>query len=220
MTTSVKYQYTFIAGAFTDTEIVMNNFVLDLHFFIETDSEVDRTVAFDRMDFFINQIVSNATFVNSLDTVTVNRLSDAELKLLLVHEHGPTDQIILLTLVSKLIAITAERISIVEAELSSLNDKKVKGYNIRYLYHPFENENDNLIGNNKADWWNSEALKFQNTSVSNSQIHKFDKTATWKDLNLHWEEDEDADGEFDIKFSPTTTTDNIVMLNKNDKEEG
>lgn len=176
--TSVKYSFNFLAGCYLDEQIVFNNYHLTLHLYVNTYSDMDQEIGFARLDTFVAEFVDNSIFIdesidilpNQFDTIPIITLSDP----------GPTDHVVLITLLTKLNAILNEKIIIYEGELSS-----TRGQGVKYIY-ALDNTDEELISSDSKKWWNDDSLKLNN----NDDIYDFSKYHNWKDLDLLWEDEQ------------------------------
>lgn len=205
--TSVKYDYNFLAGIYVDGELHFNSYTLNLHLYIRTLSQVDQQIAFNRMDHAIHEITTDSVFVDESDTDTIEKLTGVDINVITIPDPGPIDQILHMVLISKLNAITEDKIGIFESELSSS-----RGGWIRYVHYSSEElkeiEDGEMISNDPRKWWNDKTPRFVPLGETTDL---FKQSNTWRDLDLHWEEEDDFEGETLINFTPEKPT-NIVTI--------
>jgi len=184
--TSIKYDFSFLAGFFTDGEMQLNNYNLHLHLYINTESDIDQQTAFDRMNLMMYDIVDNCIFIEETDCEINMQLGEAGIRVLTIPAPGPIDQIIQVALVDKLNKITEDKLHIFESELSSL-----RGGYVKYMYFsPEEHDSEmELISSDARKWWNSSSPRF-NSSNETKEIVNFMPTL-WKTLELEWENEID-----------------------------
>ena len=181
--TSVKYDYSFLAGFINaDNNVELNNYTLTFNLYI-TDEHSDYQLAFDRMDYFVNNIIDNSIFVNEGDVETIDRLTKAEFNVLTIPDPGPIDQMVQLVLITKFNNITEDIIQIFESELSSF-----KGGYIKYMYYVNEVEDSGLLNDNPRKWWNDSSPRAISID-DNSDIVNFKDVVRWSDLDLGSEEE-------------------------------
>jgi len=203
--TSVKYDYNFLAGIFTDDNLIFNSYNLSLHLYINTESIEDQQIAFNRMDFIIYNIITNSVFVIDDDIKTIKKYKKAEIPILTVSEPGPIDQIILITIVNKLNMVTENVLKIFESEISS----SVGGY-VKYMYYSNDEIDDDeaLVSTDISKWWNDSNPRFIDIN-ENSTICKFNQLSNWQEHGLNWNTDSEI---LDTKNS------NIININFSDNE--
>ena len=215
--TSIKYDYNFLAMTHSDEGLRANSYSLTLHLIIKTLSAIDQQMAFSRMDFVLNEVVSDCIFVDENDTETIEQFKDLNLKVLTVPDPGSIDQIVHIVIVNKLNAITEDKINIFESEMSS-----AIGHYVRYMYYTnSEVEDDVLVSKDSKKWWNDKYTRFSSI-VDTSKIADFNQTSSWHDLDMHWEADEVNNDNTVITFSPEGSTKqptNVVTITDFDKEK-
>lgn len=188
--TSVKYEYNFLAGFYNDDELQFNNYILNLHLYINTEDDEDQQIAFRRMDFLIHDVVEKSVFVVETDTDTIRKFDRAGIGVLTINEPGPIDQIIQVTLVNKLNAIVDGKLKIFESELSSC-----RGGYVKYMYYITDElaENFNLISKNSRKWWNDNYPRV--TPIEElKDVCNLKNSVSWSDFDLQWDES-DGTGE-------------------------
>jgi hypothetical protein len=207
--TSIKYKYLFLAGLIVDDELKFNSYKLLLNLHVNTTSEVDQHIAFERMNFVIQHIFENGVFVDERDLASLSRLNAAGIRVITINEPGPIDQMVQITIVSKLNAITEGTLTIFESAFSSYC-----GGHIDYMYYVCDkvDEEPELISADPNKWWNDSYPRFTQKPEP-SEICDINDTVTWADLDLQWEEDYDADNDMEIVFtSEPKKTSNIVNM--------
>jgi len=199
--TSIKYDFNFLAGFYENEEINFNKYNLKLQLYVNTESNYDQQIAFNRMDFVIHDFMTNAVFVEETDIDTIAKLLKADIKVVTVDEPGPIDQILGITLVEKLRLIVEDVLVIFESELES-----VVGGGVKYIYYPPEEKlpkDQQIISTSAEKWWNSPNPRFTN------KLEIDFKQLTWKDFSLEWEEEVEEEPE----VKTTTKKDsNIVTM--------
>jgi len=208
--TSVKYDYNFLAGYFKDDSIEFNSYNLLLHLYLTDQSELDNQIAFRRMDLIIHDIVDNCVFVNEDDIARIDELNSIGMRILTVSEPGPIDQIVQITLVDKLNAVTEGHLKIFESEIASL-----RGGFVKYIY--YSNDQDELeyalVSADPTKWWNDLHPRFTPIDMS-AKVFNFKHLMSWKELDLQWEEDNIADI---LPEDPDRKPANIITLVHPDK---
>lgn len=192
MNVRIQQSFSFLAGVFDSTEgLLMNEYSLTLDFITNTVNSVEQNIAFDRVNYFIDNIVSNAVFVCDTDSDTGKHLHSAGIRVITLPEE-PYDQIVGLALYAKLNAIMEQRMFITDCEISSRN-----GRHVSYMHAaeesigPFE-----LPG-----WWNDSGLTFCNKKLlaRDKKVVKLVKSEdSWRNFNLDWEAGAEEPGESNV----------------------
>jgi len=199
--TGIKYDYSFIAGFYrSDQGLVMNEYKFKFDLTVEANSPEEQNTAFNRMDFFIQEVVENSIFVSKDEEDVIEAFDMIGMDLLILDSTLASDQIVLLTITDKLNAITDDAITIFESSICSR-----KGGYVEYIYWtktPGIKE-DSLISKDKKHWWNNPTIKYMDSENDEADIKK---ELTWKAVNLEWPVT-------DIKEDKeSNNTDNIVTL--------
>ena len=192
MNVRIQQSFSFLAGVFDPTEgLLMNEYSLTLDLITNTVDSVEQNIAFDRVNYFIDNIVSNAVFVRDTDSDTGKHLHSAGIRVITLPEE-PYDQIVGLALYAKLNAIMEQRMFITDCEISSRN-----GRHVSYMHAaeesigPFE-----LPG-----WWNDSGLTFCNKKLlaRDKKVVKLVKSEdSWRNFNLDWEAGAEEPGESNV----------------------
>jgi len=182
--TGLKYRYNFLAMMHGSDRLYCNNYELKLYLTVNTDSEFDQDIAFNRMDFFIQEIISNAVFVHEDEPELLERYMNLGIPAIAIQEPGTIDHMILMTLVTKLNAICEDAVIIYNGEMSS-----VLGQGVEYVYFV---DGEEIVLSDQADkWWNDTGPTFISkdclTTPEEQTVHDFEPKITWKDYDLVWE---------------------------------
>ncbi len=152
--------------------IYPNNYNVTLKLLTNTENTIDQNIAFDRLQFFIKEIVHNSIFINKnnklfelLSTITPHKIIELP--------EEANDHTIGLALFTKLTSIMNEKLLILELDASG-SDNDNLSYNID-IEHDFSEFSD-------CNWCYSEDL-------STVDSFEFNRKLTWDDLDLLWDED-------------------------------
>lgn len=179
MNVRLQYPFTLTAGVFYDGQLRMNNYTGRLWLITNTDLADNHNVALERIKYFLYHELENTIFINQDNAEKCQLLIQAGLNITTLPGE-PIDQLIGIMLYYKLNAITEERMSVLETELSS-----VLGDGMIYMHSEHENINSVVA----PLWWNS-------CDPVHSQLPKQDNILTinaWRELDLHWPERTDLD---------------------------
>jgi len=182
--TGIKYDFNFLAGIYLDNELLLNNFTMNLYIDVESKNPEEQSIAFNRIDFIMQEIIENGIFVVEEDKETIELYDAIGLKVLTLDKAGSHDQIILMTITDKLNAITENALTIYKSTLSS----KKGGY-IEYIYWTSVQKSSDspLISNDPAKWWNDKTL--QCTGIHNADDTDIQKEITWATIKMDWPND-------------------------------
>jgi len=171
--TSIKYDYNFLAGYFDNDKLIFNNYNLLLHLYI-TDADTNYQLAFERMDYIIYEIIDNGIFVHENDTKNIEKLKTVNCNYITISDPGPIDQMIQITLTTKLNAVTTDMVNILESELNSL-----RGGQVQYLYYMSEDDVDEKINmQDPQKWWNDSSPRCSPLDET-TDICNFKDNITW-----------------------------------------
>jgi hypothetical protein len=190
MNVRLQHSYSFLAAAYLPMHgVIFNEYHLSLNMVTNTTSSIEQNIAFDRVCYYVDELLNNSVFVQSSETEACRLLNTAGLKIITLPE-VPYDQIIGLALFTKLNAIMEGRLVITDSDIFS-----ARGKNVIYLHSsdeatgPFEN----------SGWWNTPDLSHCDKVIPTENrkiVRLVTKEPTWRHLNLDWEagyEPEDSD---------------------------
>ena len=179
MNVRLKYDMPFTAGVYYDGALRMNNYSLRLWMTTNSENPADQNVSFERIKYFVYSQIDSTIFIN-------NKLEDqcqqfAQTGLNITTMPGePVDQLIGIMLYYKLNAITEDRMTVVETELSS-----TFGENMTYLHSDFENTS----GYVQPDWWTTPDLTHSDFEPADSdKIVSIAQSTAWRDIDLSWDD--------------------------------
>ena len=173
----------FFAGIHLEHKFVINAYSLSLSMLIETESTDEHVIALNRMDHFINNVLSNSVFVNQKDLRVIEKYYNAGIDVCFLPD-DPYDQVLGLVLLRKLNAIMEDRLKITDMTItSSLNE------NIRFPIVAEAAENTNYL---RGDyWWNKSNTTINNESVLTQEtdnIIRLFGDNVWASLDLDWKQ--------------------------------
>jgi hypothetical protein len=166
-------------------------------------------VAFERIKFFVNEVLDSGVFIFKDDVEQCKLLSNAGVKIITLPDE-PVDQIIGIMLYCKLNAICEDRMIVGEVEISSAH-----GGDVTYIH-----SDDEPVGPyDQEGWWNESNLVHYHRAITETEnIMSLSSAAAWRDLNLQWPDDDiEPDNS---KIEPDDTGNTIVFVNfKKDETE-
>jgi len=176
---NVRLQYTmqFTAGVYYENQLRMNNYTLTVYMITNSHDADDHDVSFERIKYFIYNQMDSTIFVNEKEQAQCQHFVDAGLDVTTL-PGDPVDQLIGIMLYYKLNAISEDRMTILETEVSSQ-----VGSNMVYIHGEHEN-----IGNIVfPDWWKtSDLVHCDHGLISADKIVSLNRSVTWRDLEMSW----------------------------------
>jgi len=177
MNVRLKYDVTFTAGVYYDGALRMNNYSLRLWMTTNSENPTDQNTSFERIKYFLYTQIDSTIFINSTLEDKCQQFAQAGLNITTM-PGDPVDQLVGIMLYYKLNAITEDRMTIVETELSS-----TYGENMTYLHSEFEN----TLGYKQPDWWTTADLTHSDfVPVESDKIVSIAQSTAWRDIDLAW----------------------------------
>lgn len=191
----------FTAGIYFDGMLRMNRYNIRLWMMTTTTDSESHNVAFDRMKFFIGESLDSGVFINGSNTEQCKLLANAGVKIITLPDE-PVDQLIGIMLYCKLNAICEDRMIIGEVEISS-----ELGGSVTYMH----GDEESIGPYDQKGWWHDSSLLYYNSKITETEnIVSIGSVASWRDLDLHWPEDNDID---------ETNTGNTIVFGNFGKDE-
>lgn len=158
------------AGIFViENRMHPNTYYCDIEMITATDNSYYQNIAFERVTFFINEILNNSLFIHKMNP-KLKELSKLSQNVVLLPEE-PYDQIIGFSLFNKLNAIMEQNIFVNNIKISSEDGGKI-------AYTIDEMDELTIFDTSKRSWWHKSDLSTcKNTTL---QI-------TWEMINLEWD---------------------------------
>ena len=205
----LKNDYDFLTGIHINGGLYFNKYRLVLDLYTNTDTPQDQNIAFDRINYFLQEIIQRSIFASNYETVAIERYKAAGIPVLTVPQPGPYDQIVQAIIVTKLNAILEDTLVITEAEISS-----VAGGFVTYMWTDDDGDEIHELVNDEVDemWWTAPEPRFVSLPVPDEddedEADEKKKAETlvelsWETLDLHWyEEATDPEPDVEIVFTP------------------
>lgn len=184
MITRIERDVFLVAGIHFDDDYFINTYDLTLSMLVETDIPKEHTIAMERLDFFIKNVVTNSVFVNEENHDAIEKYMDAGMTITTLPGE-PFDQIVAMAILLKLNTIMENRIKITDIVIGSL-----LGEGIRYPIVAETAENADIMLGDK--WWYSNDLETTNQNIflfepENNIVKLFDDSI-WAEHNLSWKD--------------------------------
>jgi hypothetical protein len=201
---NVKLGYTmhFTAGVWWDNHLIMSNYTATFKLITVTPDVRDSNVALERLRYLLSEVLTDAVFVNQIETDQIKKLKAAGIETILMPEE-PVDQIVGMMLYSKANAIMEGRVAVRSVLLSSnVGDEVIYEHDLNESLAPFD----------KTGWWNNSTPYCENTTgkKSKDQVFLIASQKPWRDLDLDW---------FDLQVE--SDEENVLVFTdfKNDKDK-
>jgi len=180
MNVRLQYPIEFTAGFYFDNMLWMNNYQVRLWMMTTTPDPENNNIAFERIKFFVNEVLDSGVFISKDNEEQCKLLLAAGVKIITLPDE-PVDQIVGIMLYCKLNAICEDQMIIGEVEISSTH-----GGDVVYIH-----SNDEPVGPYEQDgWWNkSNLIHYHHTITETENIMSLSSATTWRDLSLQWTED-------------------------------
>lgn len=188
----MKCEYTFLAGAHLGGELRFGQYNFKIDFYVESENPNDHNTATDRLDYFIQDVVTDSVFVVEDDISTISAYSKAGIPVLTVPAPGPVDPMVQAVIVTKMNTMLEDVMVITEAELRSNI-----GGNIVYVWGLDDDEDgvhDIVNDTDETNWWATPDPRFvsypQDVDIEEYE-KKYPNPANWAALNMQWDEDKE-----------------------------
>lgn len=178
MNTQIEREFDFQACVYFQNNFLINSYWFDLVMEVNTESIHEQNVAMERLKYLIHDLFDNSIFVSVNDSNTIQKYTNAGLKVCVIPEE-PFDQIISLVILLKTNAICENKIKVTDISLiSKLSDKVKFIENIETAQNAIKNDG----------WWNDPSPNLCIKSPNKKEkIVKLIKNE-WSDLGLSWTE--------------------------------
>jgi len=184
MNVRLKYDMLFTAGVYYNNNLRMNNYSLRLWMTTNSEDPTDQNISFERIKYFVYTQMDSTIFINSSSEETCEQLVQAGLNITTM-PGDPVDQLVGIMLYHKLNAITEDRMTIVETELSS-----TFGENMTYLHSDFETTS----GYVQPDWWTTPDLLHSEFEPEDAgKVVSIAPSTAWRDIELAWPDEPGTD---------------------------
>lgn len=177
MNVRLKHLIEFTAGVFFDGMLKMGNYHITLHLITVSLDPEEHNVAFERMKFFIEEVMGSAILISADDRDRCTALAKTGARIITLPEE-PVDQVVGIMLHSKLNAIMEGRMDLVEIEIAS-----EIGGNMVYMHH----DDESMGPFEQAGWWREPDLSHCHKDFMEEEyVARLTRNAVWRDLGLNW----------------------------------
>ena len=177
MTAKIQRSFDFLAGVHFGSEFYSNLYEFDAYLNVETESIEEQNIALERIKYFLDYCLQHCIFVRETDTKTIDKLTDADLRVCTLPE-DPYDQIIGIMLMQKLNAIAEGRLVITDISITSRLSDGVT------CFHTLE---DNIGPFKVGGWWDDNSPILTDVKLKNKKVIKITKkNFEWTEFDLEW----------------------------------
>lgn len=179
MTARIQRDFQFIAGVHIDNELYLNSYDVEVNFVVESESILEQNIALDRVKYFFLEKLDNAILIHQTSTDVIEKFIDTGMKILLLPEE-PYDQIVGIMLLTKINAITENRLVVTDIVITSRMSDGVS-----YMHSLEENVGPFIT----KGWWNESGPNTNTRILKNKtkKVVKLTKTiSSWEDISLGW----------------------------------
>jgi len=194
----IKYDYDFMAGMHLSEGLLFNRYRLDIEFITASESAIEHNIAFERINFLLQDVVQRSIFVAKSETDVIRKYSEAGIPVLTVPDPGPYDQVVQAVIINKINNIMESALVVGESTLSSI----IGGF-VTYIFDPDDEDEDinNLVNSEDDDeWYATTEPRFISIGAAN-RMAVDENTYSWEDLDLGWE------SEVTVEFVPDFNND-------------
>jgi len=184
MNVRLEYPMMFTAGVYWNGSIHMNNYSIRLYMITNCADGASQNIAFERMKYFVYSKLLSTVFINCNEVEQIHRMLDSKFKICTLPA-DPVDQIIGMTIYSKLNAIMEGRILIQEIEIFSDMEE-----NMIYLHAADEN----LGPLENPGWWKeANLIHYDHDLAGDDKVLAMHHNSVWRELELAWPDNDGHD---------------------------
>lgn len=163
---------------------VVNQYLLQMEFSSGTDDEQQQTTAYQRIKWWIHDVMQNSLLLNQTDELLPVYANTRQRVLAMPAD--PVDDVVALMLFYKLNSIVEQRLVIDRIKLSS-----DQGDNVWYVHDndepPVEIEPNSWWLDSGPTWIDKDCMKFS----TEHKVVELERRSSWEDLGLGWEPQSD-----------------------------
>jgi hypothetical protein len=178
MTTRIEKDFNITSAVHFSDKFLINYYNIKISLLVETDNVREQNIAMERLEYFLNEVISHGIFIDSNLQDVIEKYNKAGIRIITLPEE-PYDQIIGMIILLKCNSIMENRLVITDLSISSkLSD------NVRFCLVT-EIAETIFAGDY---WWNNIGLNTFDIEKSNSKkvVKLFDNE--WTELGLTWKD--------------------------------
>lgn len=181
MYAKIERGFQFQAGVYFQNNFVINTYDLVLQMLVMAEDMHEQHIALERIKYILEEALESCIFVSAAEKNTIDLYSKAELKVCVLPDE-PYDQVVAGVILSKLNAITEEKIIVDEIKLlSKISDGVSFFVGIEDL---------DFFSKSPSDWYNENNILINNLSKKVNKKEKIvelkSQSNDWNSVGLHW----------------------------------
>lgn len=198
MNVRLKKVYTFSVGLFLNDEFAIQEMTCGLDFYTNTQDSLAQNIAIDRWRYFFAHVLDGAVLVDSSKKDRIAALQAQGMRVIDLPDEC-YDQIVGIAIYLKLNTIAETALIVTDVSIAS-----DQGQYVHYLHN--ENESTGSLDHDRG-WWVENSPNYCNFTDIGGKIVKLKPMESWRDLDLHFDDEEEGKPE---------TVSKILQFTKNE----
>lgn len=177
MNVRLKRQFVFACGVSYQDHFFINQYSVTLHMITQTENSDDHNVAFDRIRYWINNVLTDSVLI-SADNPLLDAYKATNQRLL-VFPDQPVDQLVGIMLYLKTNCMVENRMAITDVEIQSLH-----GMDVCYLH----SQGESVGSLSEPGWWLDSKPTWADPTnhATGKKVIELNREADWKSVDLDW----------------------------------
>jgi len=178
MSQRVEKEFQFFCAMHFKGNFHLNTYDMTLSMLLEAEANEEQHTALDRISYFIFNCINNKLFINGEEKEALEKYINAGLDPIVLNAE-PYDQIVAMTLLQKMNAITEGRIIITDTLLNSMCGDGVR-------FHIVSEMCDEYFAKDHSKWWNCSSTNTQDSKEieDEEKIVKLFQKCEWDKIDL------------------------------------
>ena len=198
MNVRLKKSYAFNVGIFLNEEFHIQEMTCTLEFYTNTADSLAQNIAIDRWRHFFDYVIDGAVLVDSSKKDRISALQSQGIRVMDLPDQC-YDQIVGIAIYLKLNTIAETALIVTDVSIASN-----QGQYVHYLHN--ENESTGSLDHDHG-WWVENSPNYCNFTDVGGKIVKLKPMESWRDLDLHFDDDDKGKSE---------TVSKILQFTKNE----
>lgn len=183
MNARISKVFLFSAGIYFEQNFIINNYELELFMDVTTENIQEQNIAMDRIKYLFDHCLDSCVFIENKDSKIIELYEKTGMTICPLPDE-PYDQVIAALLISKINAITENKLFVTEIKIQSRICDDV----VFYVAYNEEADFHNLQG----VWWteNSPSITIMYKKPKKDKIVDLKKQSIdWNNLGLGWKQE-------------------------------
>ena len=198
MNVRLKKSYAFNVGIFLNEEFHIQEMTCTLEFYTNTADSLAQNIAIDRWRHFFDYVIDGAVLVDSSKKDRISALQSQGIRVMDLPDQC-YDQIVGIAIYLKLNTIAETALIVTDVSIASN-----QGQYVHYLHN--ENESTGSLDHDHG-WWVENSPNYCNFTDFGGKIVKLKPMESWRDIDLHFDDDDKGKSE---------TVSKILQFTKNE----